>query len=132
VVNHNVETVPRLYPRVRRGSDYRRSLRVLKAIKELSPDTYTKSAIILGFGERKEEVMDVIRDLRGAEVDILTIGQYYQPSLRHHPVVKYYSCEEFEEFKNYALGIGFKFVASGPAVRSSYKALEAYLSGHLT
>ncbi len=122
VLNHNVETVPRLYPSVRIGANYERSLKVLKLAKEILPAVITKSAIILGFGERKEEVIKVMEDLRRVDCDILTIGQYYQPSLKHHPVVKYYSEEEFKEFEEIAYSMGFKFVASGPNVRSSYKA----------
>ncbi len=127
--NHNVETVPRLYPRVRKGSDYKRSLEILRLVKYISPQTPTKSAIILGFGECMEEVKRVMEDLRDAGVEFLTIGQYYQPSLRHHPVVKFYSHDEFEELREYGKSIGFKFVASGPNVRSSYRAGEAF-SGH--
>ncbi len=130
VINHNVETVPRLYRDVRLGSDYERSLWVLRRIKELAPCMPTKSAIILGFGEKLGEVLEVMRDLRKVGVDFLTIGQYYSPSLRHHPVVKYYSLEEFEYLRREALSMGFRFVASGPNVRSSYRAFEAYISGH--
>ena len=130
VINHNVETVPRLYRNVRLGSDYERSLWVLKRIKELVPSIPTKSAIILGFGEKVEEVLEVMRDLRKVGVDFLTIGQYYSPSLRHHQVVKYYSLEEFEYLRREGLSMGFRFVASGPNVRSSYRAFEAYISGH--
>ncbi len=130
VINHNVETVPRLYKSVRLGSDYERSLWVLRRSKEMAPHIPTKSAIILGFGERLEEVIEVMRDLRRAGVDFLTIGQYYSPSLRHHPVVKYYSSEEFEYLRRQALSMGFRFVASGPNVRSSYRAFDAYVSGH--
>jgi len=131
VLNHNVETVPRLYPKVRKGSDYQRSLRVLALTKEISPRTPTKSAIIFGFGETLDEVMEVMEDLRRCGVDFLTVGQYYQPSLRHHPVAKFYSNEEFERIKKVAYEMGFKFVASGPNVRSSYRALEAYIKSSL-
>ncbi len=124
VLNHNVETVPRLYHQVRRGADYQRSLLVLKRAKEIKRDIYTKSALILGFGERKEEVVKVMEDLRGVGCDILTIGQYYQPSVKHHPVVKYYTREEFEELRQIATDLGFKHVVSGPNVRSSYKAYQ--------
>ena len=127
VLNHNVETVPRLYPFVRKGSDYQRSLRVLKRSKELNPKIPTKSAIILGFGETFDEVLKVMEDLRKADVDFLTVGQYYQPSLRHHPVIKYYGHEEFEKIREFGYDFGFKFVASGPNVRSSYRAHEAFL-----
>ncbi len=129
VLNHNVETVPRLYPKVRVGSSYERSLRVLEMSKEMAPHVPTKSALILGFGETMEEVIQVLRDLRGVGCDFLTVGQYYQPSLRHHPVVKYYSTEEFRRIEEIAYSLGFKFVASGPNVRSSYRAFEGYMTG---
>jgi len=125
VLNHNVETVPRLYGAVRKGASYERSLYILKSSKELFPHIWTKSAIILGFGETKQEVMSVMQDLRNVRCDFLTIGQYYQPSLKHHPTVKYYTYEEFEELRQLALSMGFKYVASGPNVRSSYKAFES-------
>ena len=125
VLNHNMETVPRLYSKVRKGANYSRSLHILRKAKELSPSIFTKSALILGFGEKKEEVISVMRDLREVQCDFLTIGQYYQPSLDHHPVVKYYTREEFEELRHIALSLGFRYVASGPNVRSSYRAFEA-------
>jgi lipoic acid synthetase len=125
VLNHNVETVPRLYGAVRKGASYERSLYILKSSKELFPHIWTKSAIILGFGETKQEVISVMQDLRNVRCDFLTIGQYYQPSLKHHPTVKYYTYEEFEELRQLALSMGFKYVASGPNVRSSYKAFES-------
>ncbi len=129
VLNHNVETVPRLYPKVRVGSSYERSLRVLEMSKEMAPHVPTKSALILGFGETMEEIIQVLRDLRGVGCDFLTVGQYYQPSLKHHPVVKYYSTEEFRRIEEIAYSLGFKFVASGPNVRSSYRAFEGYMTG---
>ena len=128
VLNHNVETVPRLYPRVRIGSSYERSLRVLEMSKEIAPHIPTKSALIVGFGESKEEIFKVMEDLRSVDCDFLTIGQYYAPSLKHHPVVKYYSPEEFEELKDVAYSMGFRFVASGANVRSSYMAERAFIS----
>jgi lipoic acid synthetase len=127
VLAHNVETVPRLYPQVRGGAKYERSLGLLKRAKELAPDITTKSALILGFGEGWAEIIQVMKDLRSVGCDILTIGQYYQPSLRHHPVVKYYSLGEFKELEKIAYSLGFKRVASGPNVRSSYKAFELTL-----
>ena len=127
VLSHNVETVPRLYPKVRVGAEYDRSLRILKWSKEMAPHIPTKSALILGFGERMEEVVEVMRDLRRVGCDLLTVGQYYAPSLKHHPVVKYYSEEEFREIEDIARSLGFRFVACGPEVRSSYRALEGYL-----
>ncbi len=128
VLNHNIETVPRLYPFVRIGSKYERSLRVLKLSKEIAPEVPTKSALILGFGEKREEVLKVMEDLRSVDCDYLTVGQYYQPSRSHFPVVKYYSEEEFEEIRDIAYSMGFKFVASGSNVRSSYRAWEVYKS----
>lgn len=128
VLNHNVETVPRLYSRVRIGSSYERSLRVLEMSKEIAPHIPTKSALIVGFGESKEEIFKVMEDLRSVDCDFLTIGQYYAPSLKHHPVVKYYSPEEFEELKDVAYSMGFRFVASGANVRSSYMAERAFIS----
>ena len=132
VLNHNVETVPRLYPMVRIGAKYERSLRILEWSKEIAPGVPTKSALILGFGESLEEVVEVLKDLRGVGCDFLTIGQYYAPSLRHHPVVKYYSEEEFKNIEEIAYSLGFKFVASGPNVRSSYRAMEGYLLSHIS
>ncbi|MCX8075577.1 MAG: lipoyl synthase [Aquificaceae bacterium] len=124
VVAHNVETVPKLYPKVRTGSKYERSLELLARVKELSPKTLTKSALVLGFGEEQEEVIQVLKDLRQVGCELLTIGQYYQPSRVHHPVVKYYTEEEFKELERIAYQLGFKKVASGPNVRSSYRAFE--------
>ena len=129
VFSHNVETVPRLYRRVRTGSSYRRSLGVLRNAKKIAPHVPTKSALILGFGESFGEIVEVLKDLRSVGCDFLTVGQYYQPSLRHHPVVKYYSEMEFERIKEVAYKLGFRFVASGPNVRSSYKAFEGFVAG---
>ncbi|RUM31876.1 MAG: lipoyl synthase [Aquifex sp.] len=128
VLNHNIETVPRLYPTVRIGADYRRSLEILKWSKEIDRNIYTKSAIIVGFGEKKEEIIKTMEDLREVDCDFLVIGQYYQPSLKHHPVVKYYTEEEFKELEEIAYNLGFKFVVSKPNARSSYKAFESLLS----
>ena len=128
VLNHNVETVKRLYPRVRVGAKYERSLRLLKLSKDIAPHIPTKSAIILGFGETLSEVFKAMEDLRKVDCDFLTVGQYYQPSLRHHPVVKFYSHEEFKLIEEKAYDMGFKFVACGPNVRSSYRAFECWLT----
>ncbi|MCX8164353.1 MAG: lipoyl synthase [Aquificaceae bacterium] len=127
VLAHNIETVPRLYPRVRGGSKYERSLELLMESKIVAPHIPTKSALVLGFGERWEELMSVLIDLRSVQCEILTIGQYYQPSKNHHPVIKYYTKEEFQELESTAYTLGFKRVASGPHVRSSYRALELSL-----
>ena len=126
VLNHNVETVPRLYPYVRRGASYERSLSLLKMSKEIAPEIPTKSALVLGFGETYEEIVKVLEDLRSADCDILTVGQYYPPSLRHHELVKYYTEEEFKRIEETAYELGFKFVACGPNVRSSYRAFEGF------
>jgi len=122
VLNHNVETVPRLYPVVRKGSDYRRSLELLRMSKEMAPHIPTKSALIVGFGESLREIVEVLKDLREVSCDLLTVGQYYAPSLRHHPVVRYYSDEEFREIEEIARSLGFRAVVCGPNVRSSYRA----------
>ena len=127
VLNHNIETVRRLYPEVRIGSSYDRSLRLLKESKEIAPQIPTKSALIVGFGESMEEIFEAMEDLRGVDCDFLTVGQYYQPSLKHHHVVKFYMEEEFELIRERALHLGFKFVACGPQVRSSYRAFEGWL-----
>jgi Lipoate synthase len=126
VLAHNVETVPRLYHRVRKGADYQRSLELLKRAKELNPNITTKSALILGFGEKEEEIVEVMKDLRRVGCDVLTIGQYYQPSKRHHPVIKLYTQKEFESLKEIALSLGFSHVFSGPNVRSSYMAERVF------
>ena len=122
VINHNIETVPSLYPKVRHRGDYQYSLNLLKKIKELSPKTPTKSGLMVGLGESKEEIIKVMEDLRKVNCDILTIGQYLQPSLNHLPVAKYYTDEEFNELKEIGYSLGFKEVYSGKLVRSSYRA----------
>jgi lipoic acid synthetase len=124
VFNHNLETVPRLYRRVRPGSKYKRSLDVLAAAKLLAPSIPTKSGIMLGLGESKEEVEEVLHDLRAHQCDILTLGQYLRPSLKQLPVERYVTPEEFEYFADFAEKIGFNKVHSGPLVRSSYHAAE--------
>lgn len=126
VFNHNVETVPRLYPTVRPRADYGRSIRLLRLAKEVSPETRTKSGLMLGFGETIEEVRDVLRDLRAAGCDFLTIGQYLRPAKENLPVVKYVKPDIFERLREDALEMGFAFVASGPFVRSSMNAEEMY------
>lgn len=124
VFNHNVETVPRLYKRVRPGSKYKRSLEVLQAAKELAPEIPTKSGLMLGLGESREEVVEVMQDLHDHGCDILTLGQYMQPTRDNLPVHRYVTPSEFEELAFIAEGIGFKKVHSGPLVRSSYHASE--------
>ncbi len=126
VLNHNVETVPRLYPEVRPEADFERSVRLLRNVKAIDNAIVTKSGIMLGLGESHEEVRQVMADLREAECDILTIGQYLSPSLKHHPIVRYVLEEEFAEYEETGKGMGFEAVISGPLVRSSYHAAEAY------
>ena len=122
ILAHNLETVPRLYPLVRRGADYERSLKVLEQAKELAPKIITKSGLMLGLGEESPEVEAVLRDLRQVACDMLTLGQYLSPSLHHVPVARYVNPDEFASRQRQALDLGFKSVAAGPLVRSSYKA----------
>jgi lipoic acid synthetase len=122
VFNHNLETVPSLYPKVRPGSDYQSSLDLLKKFKELHPQVKTKSGLMLGVGETKEEVIQVMRDLKAHNVDMLTLGQYLQPSKYHLAVEDYVSLEMFKEYEVLGKEMGFYHIASGPMVRSSYHA----------
>jgi lipoic acid synthetase len=125
IYNHNLETVRRLTPSVRHRATYDRSLAVLKKVKEKRGDTiYTKSGVMLGLGETEEELLQAMRDLRASNCEILTLGQYLQPSLKHLPVVKFVAPEKFAEYKVRAEQMGFVHVASGPMVRSSYHADE--------
>jgi len=122
ILAHNLETVPRLYPTARRGADYGRSLKVLEQARQLSPKIITKSGLMLGLGEGAAEVEKVLKDLRAVQCDMLTLGQYLSPSLHHAPVARYVNPEEFASWQRQALDLGFKSVAAGPLVRSSYKA----------
>ena len=122
VFNHNLETVPRLYKQARPGSDYVYSLDLLQRFKQSHPQVPTKSGLMLGLGEDLDEVKDVMRDLRGHQVDMLTLGQYLQPSAHHLKVERYVTPEEFDALREYGEQIGFSHVASGPMVRSSYHA----------
>jgi len=122
VLNHNVETVPRLYPSVRARADYRRSIKLLRVARDLSPTLNTKSGLMLGLGETHEEVIEVMSDLRSALCDVITIGQYLSPSASHHPVVEYIAPEIFDQYRREALRLGFKDVLSSPLARSSYMA----------
>jgi len=124
IINHNIETVPRLYDTVRPMAIYRRSLDLLKNVKELDASIFTKSGIMVGLGETKEEVLKVMDDLLAVGCDILTIGQYLKPSLEHIPIAEYIHPDQFVEYKQIGEKKGFKFVASGPLVRSSYNAIE--------
>ena len=124
VFNHNTETVPRLYERVRRNAEYQRTLDLLKRVKDKAPEMLTKSGLMLGLGETRDEVLEVCADLRKAGCDMLTLGQYLQPTPQHLPVERYVPPEEFDEIGDLARKLGFRFVASGPFVRSSYHAGE--------
>jgi len=126
VYNHNVETVPRLYPVIRPFAEYRRSLSLLEYAKKTTPEIYTKSGLMLGLGEKITEVMNVLRDLRNAGCDIITIGQYLRPSRFNIAVAEYVRPEIFERLRIAALSMGFKYVASAPLVRSSMNAEEMY------
>ncbi len=122
VFNHNIETVPRLYKQARPGSDYAHSLRLLQEFKRLFPQVPTKSGIMLGLGETDEEILQTLKDLRAHEVDMVTLGQYLQPSRHHLPVSRFVTPEQFKIFGEAAKELGFKKIASGPLVRSSYHA----------
>ncbi len=122
ILNHNTETVPRLYRTVRPQANYRRTLHLLSEAKNMDPKALTKSGIMVGLGETKNEVLAVIHDLRERQVDILTIGQYLRPSPLHLPIYRYVHPDEFKEFYDIAMEIGFRWVESGPLVRSSYHA----------
>jgi lipoyl synthase len=125
VLNHNTETVPRLYRQVRLGARYERSLDMLRYAKQLRPHVPAKSGLMLGLGETKEEVLNVMRDLRAHHVDILTLGQYLRPSPKHLPIMRYLPQAEFDEFKRAGFEMGFVHVEAGPLVRSSYHADSA-------
>ena len=127
VLGHNMETVPRLYPEVRPQAEYQRSLELLKQTKLLDGGLLTKSGLMLGLGESRQEVVEVMTALRQVGCDILTIGQYLQPSLRHHRVMRYIPPEEFEEYQNVGREMGFISVISGSLVRSSFHAADTYL-----
>jgi lipoic acid synthetase len=125
VLNHNIETVPRLYRQVRLGARYERSLGLLAYAKQLRPSAPTKSGLMLGLGETPDEVRGVMRDLRDHAVDILTLGQYLRPSSKHLPIIRYIPVDEFAAFKAHGMDLGFLHVESGPLVRSSYHAGDA-------
>jgi lipoic acid synthetase len=128
VFAHNVEVVERLTPEIRdRRASFETSLRTLKIAKSIKPDLYTKSGLMVGLGETKDEIIDTMKRLREIKVNFLTIGQYLRPSMKHAPVIKYYTPEEFKEFEKIGLRMGFDYVASGPLVRSSYRAGEFYV-----
>ena len=126
VFNHNIESVPSLYRRVRPGSRYFASVNLLKSVKEINKTIFTKSGIMLGLGENKDEVLQVMDDLLSANVDFLTIGQYLQPSVKHYPLNRYVHPDEFQKFKEIAMSKGFLIVSSSPLTRSSYHADEDF------
>ena len=126
VFNHNLETIPRLYPSVRPGARYFHSLKLLNLVKEYNQNIFTKSGLMVGLGETKEEIFQVMDDLRSANVDFLTIGQYLQPTKKHHIVDRYVEPEEFNLYKKVALAKGFLLVSSSPMTRSSYHADEDF------
>jgi lipoic acid synthetase len=126
VFNHNLETVPSLYLTVRPGARYFASLRLLQRVKEIDPTMFTKSGIMVGLGEERNEILQVMDDLRSAGVDFLTVGQYLQPTRKHHPVVRFLPLDEFEALKTVALAKGFLMVSSSPLTRSSHHAGEDF------
>ncbi len=126
IINHNVETIKRLYKDVRPSAIYERSLEVLDNVKKIDKSVYTKSGIMVGLGEEKEEIIQVMKDLRKVNCDFLTIGQYLQPSKNHYPVKEYVNPSLFEEYEKIGLELGFIAVASAPLVRSSYNALDMF------
>jgi len=127
VFNHNIETVPSFYLKVRPGSRYFSSLELLKNAKKINKRIFTKSGIMVGFGEKKEEILQVMDDLKAADVDFLTIGQYLQPSVKHFPLDRYYTPDEFDELGTIAKKKGFLLVSSSPLTRSSYHADEDFV-----
>lgn len=131
VINHNIESTKRVFPRVRPRGDYLGSLSLLKKVKDMDPHIVTKSGIIIGLGEEWSEIVDTMRDLRNVGCDLLTVGQYLRPSARHIPVTKFYRPEEFQDLREIGESLGFKSVASGPLVRSSYRADEQYAAARL-
>jgi lipoyl synthase len=126
VFNHNLETVPSNYLKVRPGARYFHSIRLLQRVKELDPAIFTKSGIMVGLGEERNEVLQLMDDLRSADVDFMTIGQYLQPSKKHHPVVRFVPPEEFKSFETIGLTKGFHLVAASPLTRSSHHAGEDF------
>jgi len=126
VLNHNLETVPRLYPKVRPQADYQCSLRLLRRVKEYQTPCFTKSGLMVGLGESYKEVIAVMRDLRNVDCDFLTIGQYLRPSFNHHPIIRHVSQEEFESYRKVGERMGFKAIFSSRLVRSSFMAGEFF------
>lgn len=127
VLGHNIETVKRLYQKLKPGSDYKLSLNLLGRVKGINEGLFTKSSIILGLGEKEKEVIETMRDLKSQSCDILTLGQYLSPGIRHFPVKEFISLDKFEKYREAGINLGFKMVLSGPLVRSSYNAEDLYL-----
>jgi len=127
-LNHNIETVRRMFHRVRARGDYDQSLELIARAKEIDPDAVTKSGMMVGLGETWDEIADTMRDLRGVDCDLLTIGQYLRPSKKHIALAKWYTPQEFDELRDIGMSLGFSHVASGPLVRSSYHADEQHAS----
>jgi len=125
-LNHNIETVRRVFHSVRPKGDYDQSLELLERAKEIAPDGVTKSGMMVGLGETWDEIIDTMRDLRSVDCDLLTVGQYLRPSEKHTPLSRWYTPDEFEELRKEGVALGFKHVASGPLVRSSYHADEQH------
>jgi lipoic acid synthetase len=130
ILNHNLETVPRLYPAVRPQAVYSRSIELLKRAKAMAPEKFSKSGLMLGLGEEKEEILGVMAELREVSCDFLTLGQYLRPSGKHHPVERYVTPEEFGELRVEGEKMGFKAVFSAPLVRSSFHAAEIFEEIH--
>ncbi len=126
IFNHNIETVPRLYPSIRPGARYFRSMRLLERVKEVDPNMFTKSGMMVGLGENMEELLQVMDDMRSAQVDFITIGQYMQPTPKHAPVMKWWTPDEFKELENRAYAKGFSMVSANPLTRSSHHAGEHF------
>ena len=126
VFNHNLETVPRIYKKIRPGSNYLESLKLLKEVKEYDSSIYTKSGIMVGLGEDYSEIIEVLKDMKNSNIDFVTIGQYLQPSIHHEKVHKFYSPEEFKSLYNMCVNLGFKMISSSPMTRSSYHADEDF------
>ena len=126
VFNHNLETVPRIYKKIRPGSNYLESLKLLKEVKEYDSSIYTKSGIMVGLGEDYYEIIEVLKDMKNSNIDFVTIGQYLQPSIHHEKVHKFYSPEEFKSLYNVCVNLGFKMISSSPMTRSSYHADEDF------
>ncbi|MEX0762988.1 MAG: lipoyl synthase [Dehalococcoidia bacterium] len=126
VLNHNIETVRRVFKKVRPKGDYDLSLELIRRVKEIDPRMPTKSGMMVGLGETMDEVLETMRDLRAVDCDLLTVGQYLRPSQKHHPLIRFYHPREFEQLRDEGMKMGFKHVAAGPLVRSSYHADEQH------